>query len=109
MGRLTEGSMINIKNKSHSATAEVDVPETGAEGVIVAQGGASAGWSLHAKGGKPRPRLRRSRGQNGDPVSLPVGEEDVDFSQQHAPSLTVYSQRRAGNPLKVVRVKARRW
>jgi arylsulfatase A-like enzyme len=53
MGRLTENTLINIKNKSHSVTAEVDVPETGAEGVIIAQGGAYAGWSLYAKGGKP--------------------------------------------------------
>jgi arylsulfatase A-like enzyme len=53
MGRLTENSMLNIKNKSHSVTAEVDVPESGAEGVIIAQGGAFAGWSLYVKGGKP--------------------------------------------------------
>ena len=53
MGRLTENTLINIKNKSHSVTAEVEVPETGAEGVIIAQGGAYAGWSLYAKGGKP--------------------------------------------------------
>jgi arylsulfatase A-like enzyme len=53
MGRLSENSLINVKNKSHSVTAEVDVPEVGAEGVIVAQGGAFAGWSLYAKDGKP--------------------------------------------------------
>ncbi len=53
MGRLSENSVINIKNKSHSVTAEVEVPESGAEGVIIAQGGAFAGWSLYAKGGKP--------------------------------------------------------
>jgi len=53
MGRLSENSVLNIKNKSHAVTAEVVVPETGAEGVIVAQGGAFAGWSLYAKGGKP--------------------------------------------------------
>jgi arylsulfatase A-like enzyme len=53
MGRLTENTMINVKNKSHAVTAEVDVPESGAEGVIIAQGGAYAGWSLYAKGGKP--------------------------------------------------------
>jgi len=53
MGRLSENSVINIKNKSHSVTAEIVVPERGAEGVIVAQGGAFAGWSLYAKGGKP--------------------------------------------------------
>ena len=53
MGRLSESSLLNMKNKSHSITAEVDVPESGAEGVIVAQGGAFGGWSLYAKDGKP--------------------------------------------------------
>jgi arylsulfatase A-like enzyme len=52
MGRLTENSVIVIKNKSHSVTAEVVVPEQGANGVIVAQGGAFGGWSLYAKEGK---------------------------------------------------------
>ena len=52
MGRLSENSVINIKNKSHSVTAEIVVPATGAEGVIIAQGGNIGGWSLYAKGGK---------------------------------------------------------
>ena len=39
MGRLSENSVINIKNKSHSVTAEIEVPKSGAEGVVVAQGG----------------------------------------------------------------------
>jgi arylsulfatase A-like enzyme len=54
MGRLSENSVINIKNKSHSVTAELTVPEGGAEGVIVAQGGAFAGWSLYLKNGRPK-------------------------------------------------------
>jgi arylsulfatase A-like enzyme len=54
MGRLTESSLLNIKNKSHSVTAEIEVPETGANGVIVAQGGAFAGWSLYAHDGRPK-------------------------------------------------------
>ena len=53
MGRLSEHSLINIKNKSHAVTAEVVVLESGAEGVMVAQGGAFAGWSLYAKEGRP--------------------------------------------------------
>jgi arylsulfatase len=53
MNRLTENSVINIKNKSHSVTAQLNVPDSGAEGVIIAQGGAFAGWSLYAKEGKP--------------------------------------------------------
>ena len=52
MGRLSENSVLNLKNKSHSVTAEIVVPATGAEGVIVAQGGNIGGWSLYAKGGK---------------------------------------------------------
>ena len=52
MGQLSENSVINTKNKSHSVTAEITVPATGAEGVIVAQGGNIGGWSLYAKGGK---------------------------------------------------------
>jgi arylsulfatase len=53
MGRLSENSVLNVKNKSHSVTAEIDVREGGAEGVIVAQGGAFAGWSLYLKDGRP--------------------------------------------------------
>src|SRR5688572_5419382 len=52
MGRLSENSVLNIKNKSHSVTARVEVPTSGAEGVIIAQGGNIGGWSLYAKGGK---------------------------------------------------------
>jgi arylsulfatase len=53
MGRLTENSIIVLKNKSHSVTAQVTAPGGGAEGVIIAQGGAFGGWSLYAKDGQP--------------------------------------------------------
>jgi arylsulfatase A-like enzyme len=53
MGRLSESSLLNVKNKSHAVPAEIVVPEDGAQGVIIAQGGAFAGWSLYAKSGKP--------------------------------------------------------
>jgi arylsulfatase len=53
MGRLSENSILNVKNKSHAITAEVVVPDSGAQGVIIAQGGSFAGWSLYAKDGKP--------------------------------------------------------
>ena len=52
MGRLTENSVLNTKNKSFSITAEVEVPSKGAEGVIIHQGGMFGGMSLYAKGGK---------------------------------------------------------
>ena len=53
MGRLSENSVVSIKNKSFSVTAEVTVPESGAEGVIIAQGGKFGGWSLYATDGRP--------------------------------------------------------
>jgi hypothetical protein len=52
MGRPSENCVLSIKNKSHSITAEIEVPEKGAEGVIVAQGANIGGWSLYAKNGK---------------------------------------------------------
>jgi arylsulfatase A-like enzyme len=52
MGHLTENCVLNIKNKSHSVTAEIVVPASGAKGVIVAQGANIGGWSLYAKDGK---------------------------------------------------------
>jgi arylsulfatase len=54
MGRLSENSVVNIKNKSFSVTAELAVPAKGAEGVIIAQGGKFGGWSLYAKGDKAK-------------------------------------------------------
>jgi len=54
MGRLTENTVLNTKNKSFSLTAEVEVPSKGAEGVIIHQGGAFGGMSLYAKGGKAK-------------------------------------------------------
>jgi Sulfatase len=52
MERLGENCVVNIKNKSHAVTAQIVVPKSGAEGVIVAQGGNIGGWSLYAKAGK---------------------------------------------------------
>jgi arylsulfatase len=52
MGRLSENSVINTKNKSFSVTAEIETPDSGAQGVIVAQGASIGGWSLYALEGK---------------------------------------------------------
>ena len=51
MGRLSESSVLNIKNKSFSITAEVTIPDEGAEGVIIAQGGRFGGWSVYTREG----------------------------------------------------------
>jgi arylsulfatase len=54
MGRLSENSVVSIKNTSHAVTAEIDLADEGAEGVIIAQGGSIGGWSLYLKEGRPR-------------------------------------------------------
>ena len=51
MGRLSESSVVSIKNKSFSVTAELDVPRAGANGVIIAQGGRFGGWAVYTKDG----------------------------------------------------------
>lgn len=51
MGRFTEETTLNVKNRSHSVTARVDVPEGGAEGVLIAQGGRFGGWSVYVADG----------------------------------------------------------
>jgi arylsulfatase A-like enzyme len=54
MGRLSENSVLNLKNKSHSVTAEIAVPDGGGHGVLISQGGAFAGWALYLNDGKPK-------------------------------------------------------
>ena len=53
MTGLSENVFINVKNRSHVITAEVDVSGPDAEGVILCQAGRFGGWSLYLKAGKP--------------------------------------------------------
>ena len=50
---MSENVFINIKNRSLSITADVEIPRGGANGVIIAQAGRFGGWSLYLKDGKP--------------------------------------------------------
>lgn len=53
MTGMSENVFINTKNRSHSITAEVTIPDGGANGVILAQAGRFGGFSLYLKDGKP--------------------------------------------------------
>jgi arylsulfatase len=53
MEEIGEAAFLNLKNRSHSITAEVEIPEGGGNGVLVAQGGRFAGWSLYVRDGRP--------------------------------------------------------
>jgi hypothetical protein len=46
MKRISEASTLNVKNKSFQVTAQLVVPDGGASGTIIAQGGAGGGWGL---------------------------------------------------------------
>jgi arylsulfatase len=50
--RVSEACVLTLKNKSHSVTAQVSLPNALTEGVIVTQGGEAGGWTLYCKGGK---------------------------------------------------------
>jgi arylsulfatase len=52
--RVQEGCVLSLKNKSYTVTANITVPESGAGGVIVTQGGQAGGWSLYAHEGRLR-------------------------------------------------------
>jgi arylsulfatase len=51
--RVPEGTTPDIKNKDFKLTAEVVIPENGADGIIATQGGRFGGWGLLVQDGKP--------------------------------------------------------
>jgi arylsulfatase len=53
MTGIMEAVFINVKNRSKTITAEIEVPEGGANGTVLAQGGRFGGWSLYVKEGVP--------------------------------------------------------
>ncbi len=53
MDSMSENVFINIKNRSLSITADVVIPQGGANGVLIAQGGRFGGWTFYLKDGKP--------------------------------------------------------
>ena len=50
--RLAETAAANTKNRSHTIEADITLPEKSGEGVLVAIGGSSGGYSLHVQDGK---------------------------------------------------------
>ena len=53
MTGMMESAFINIKNRSFSITADVEVPKKNPNGVIICQGGRFGGWTLFLKNGRP--------------------------------------------------------
>jgi len=53
MDGMMENTFMNIKNRSKTITAELEIPAGGASGAILSQGGKFGGWSLYMKDSKP--------------------------------------------------------
>jgi len=53
MTGMTENVFLNVKNRSKTITAEIEVPEDGGNGAIIVQGGRFGGWALYIKDGIP--------------------------------------------------------
>lgn len=50
--RIPEGASPDMKHKSHTITADVTIPDGGAEGMLFTQGGRFAGFGLYVQEGK---------------------------------------------------------
>lgn len=82
MQGMMENAFINVKGVHHVITAEIEVPSTPAEGVILAQAGRFGGWTLYMKDGVPRHEynwfgLEHTRVSGGQP--LPPGRHTVTY------------------------------
>jgi arylsulfatase len=82
MAGMTEGVFINVKNRSKTITAEIEVPEGAANGTILAQGGRFGGWSLYVKDGVPAYDynfLGLQRTSIAGAAKLPPGKATLEF------------------------------
>jgi arylsulfatase len=50
---MMEATFPNVKNRSKTITAVIEVPAGGGNGTVIAQGGRFGGWSLYVKDGVP--------------------------------------------------------
>ena len=82
MTGMTENVFINVKNRSHIITAEVEIPEGKAEGVILCQAGRFGGWSLYLKDGRPTYTynfLGLSKDTIAAPAAVAAGKATIRF------------------------------
>src|SRR2546429_3695020 len=79
---MSENVFINTKNRSHTITAEVQIPEGGANGVLIAQAGRFGGWGPYLKDRKPMYAynfLRLQTFQGAAPQALPPGKANIPY------------------------------
>lgn len=82
MTGMTENVFINMKNRSYSITADIEVPVDGANGVLIAQAGRFGGWSLYLKDNQPMftyNYLGMSSSKIASARKLPAGKVKLKF------------------------------
>ena len=63
--RYSESTFPNIKNRSWSVEADLDIPTSGGNGVLITEGGRFSGWGLAVLGGVPTFLYRTTDGDAG--------------------------------------------
>jgi arylsulfatase A-like enzyme len=82
VSRLAETAAPNTKNRSHRIRAVIDMPAKGGEGVIVAEGGKSAGFALYVQNGKliyHYNYFERKRTNLVSNLTVPAGKSTVEM------------------------------
>jgi hypothetical protein len=71
-----------VLNRPHSITADAEIPEGGAEGVLLCQGSAVGGWSFYVKDNRlcyAHNYVGRATYQVCAPDALPAGRHELRF------------------------------
>ena len=79
---MSENVFINVKNRSLTITAEVEIPKAEANGVILAQAGRFGGWSSLPEGWQADLHLQLSRSaaiHRRVVAALPAGKATIRF------------------------------
>ncbi len=92
MFRIPEANSPDIHNKSFRVTAEVEIPDKGADGILATQGGRFGGWSMLVLDGKPMfvyavtnqdgekyPKQRKDKTRFSGADKLPPGKHTIVF------------------------------
>ncbi|KAA5542709.1 sulfatase-like hydrolase/transferase [Roseiconus nitratireducens] len=86
--RIPEGSAPPIYQRSHTITASLKVSDDGSDGVILAEGGSSGGFTLYVENGKLVYEYNffgKERNRVVSDTKLPSGEVEVAMDYQQKP------------------------
>ena len=79
---MTENAFIDIKNRSFTITAPVELKDANTNGVIIAQAGAFGGWVLYMKDGKLHHEYNYfgvERTNISGPNAVPAGKHEIKY------------------------------